>query len=155
MRTILALLLLTLATTAGAADWYRYEAPPRGRTVFDQVLSGDLVTQLRLPRTGRYYVELIRERGPAGDAEPPLAASLEFTVARGKRPLLARSVDVTYAPGERARTLFWLNVPDSLPDRTRLAFNVSLRGADPAQLAATPLRLQITRKLEMAPWFVR
>ena len=155
LKAILGAALLGLAGAVAAADWFRYTPPPLGRTVFDQVLTDELAATLRLPKIGRYYVELIRERGSAGDAEPPLAAHLELRVARGERPLLSRALDVAFAPGERSRTLLWLNVPDTLPDRTKLALALALSGPSAEQLAATPLRLQITRKLELPSYLPR
>lgn len=158
MRIILfALLPVLLWTTAGAAT-FRYAEPPLGRLVFNQVLGDSTSAPLRLPKIGEYYAELILE--PAEGQQDvvlnqPLAVALEVSVARRERALLNRSVNVSFAPGERSKTLFWLNVPDHLPNRTDLEMRVSVHGIDSALPDATRLRLQLTRKLEFSPIIVR
>lgn len=76
----------------------------------------------------------------------PLALDLDVSVARREHPLLNRSVSVSFAPGERFKTLFWLNVPDHLPNRTNLEMHVSVRNLD-AQLGKAKVRVQLTRKM--------
>lgn len=154
MRVLLLFTALMLATVGAAAEWFRYTPPPRGTLILDTVLSGGAQeATLRLPKIGRYYVELLRERGPAGEdaAAGPLAARLDMTVMRGKRVLLEKRFEVSYGPEDRARTLLWLDVPDRLPARSNLAVTLALSGPSEAELAATPLRLQINRKIDLLP----
>lgn len=156
MRAILLLTAMLITTSATGADWFRYTPPARGNLVLDEVLTGGAQSvTLRLPKIGRYYLELLRE----GDADQklvePLNVVLEFGIARGERALLSRRFEVAFAPGERAHTLLWLQAPDTLPARNNLAVNLVLSGASATQLAATPLRLQLNRKPELVPLPVR
>ncbi len=153
------LILLPLALWANAgADTFRYAQPPLGRLVFNELLNGEVSAPLRLPKIGQYYAELILEP-PEGATDvilsEPLAVQLEVNVARHEHPLLTRAVSVSFAPGERSKTLFWLNVPDHLPNRTSLEMHVSLREPTATQLGTARLRLQLTRKIEFSPVFVR
>lgn len=150
MRAVLLLTALLFATHAASADWFRYTPPARGTLIVDEALTGGAQTvTLRLPKSGRYYAELLREgdRGP-GLAEP-MSVVLVFSVARGKRVLLTRRFEVAFETTTRARTLLWLAAPDTLPVRRDLAVSLTLSAATPAELAATPLRLQISRKPEL------
>lgn len=154
MRVLLLFTALMLATVGAAAEWFRYTPPARGTLILDEVLRGGAQeANLRLPKIGRYYVELLRERGAAGGdaATGPLAARLDMTVMRGKRVLLEKRFEVSYGPEDRARTLLWLDVPDRLPARSNLAVTLALTGPSEAELAATPLRLQINRKADLLP----
>ena len=56
---------------------------------------------------------------------------------------------------ERTKTLCWLNVPTHLPNRTNLEMHVSLREPTATQFPHAMLRLQLTRKVEFSPIFVR
>ena len=85
----------------------------------------------------------------------PLAVQLDLNFARHERVLHSRTVNVSFAPGERSKTLFWIEVPDTLPNRTNLELHVSLRETSQAQLVNAQLRLQLTRKLEMTPILLR
>ena len=159
MRRSRFLLLLTLALTATTgAQTFRYAQPPLGRLVFNEILNGEINAPLRLPKIGEYYAELILEP-PEGAKDvvlsAPLALELDVRVARGEHPLLNRSVAVSFAPGERVKTLFWLNVPDHLPNRTNLDMHVSLREPAGTQLSKAKVRLQLTRKIEFSPIFLR
>ena len=154
---LLPLLPLVLWVNAGA-ETFRYTQPPLGRLVFNELLSGETTAPLRLPKIGEYYAELILE--PADGAtdvvlSEPLAVDLEVNVARREHALLKRTVKVSFAPGERAKTLFWLNVPNHLPNRTDLEMHVSLREPTATQFVHAKLRLQLTRKIEFSPVFVR
>ena len=156
---LLSLLLLALLLTASAnADIYRYLPPPLGRVVFNELLSGDARLPLRLPKIGEYYAELILEPldGAAEVAlSGPLAVELDVQVTRREHRLLTRTVAVNFVPGDRVKTLFWLNVPDHLPNRTSLELHVQLRETSQDQLRNAHLRLQLTRKIEFSPFFVR
>lgn len=153
------LLLLTLLLSANAsAEALRYIPPTPGRTVFNEVLRSELSAPLRLSKVGQYYAELIIEAPPGATAvalSAPLAVQLVLNFTRHDRVLHSRSVDVSFAPGERSKTLFWLDVPDTLPNRTNLELHVSLRETSQAQLVNAQLRLQLTRKLELAPILLR
>ena len=153
------LLLLTLLQSANAgAEALRYIPPTPGRTVFNQVLHAELSAPLRLSTIGHYYAELILEPPPGATTvalSAPLAVQLDLRFARHERVLHSRTVNVDFAPGERSKTLFWLDVPDTLPNRTNLDLHVSLRETSQAQLVNAQLRLQLTRKLEMAPILLR
>ena len=155
--SIVLLLALTLWANAGA-ETFRYTQPPLGRLVFNELLTGETTAPLRLPKIGEYYAELILE-APDGTTDvvlrEPLAVDLEVNVARREHALLKRTVKVSFAPGERTKTLFWLNVPNHLPNRTNLEMHVSLREPSTTQFADAKLRLQLTRKIEFSPVFVR
>lgn len=158
MRLLLLVLLpLAVWTTAGA-ETFRYAQPPLGRLVFNQIVDGEVSAPLRMPKIGQYYAELILEPGE-GETDvvlsAPLALDLDVSVARREHPLLNRSVSVSFAPGERFKTLFWLNVPDHLPNRTNLEMHVSVRNLDHAQLGKAKVRVQLTRKIEFSPILVR
>lgn len=158
MRKLLMVLASLGLWSAAGADTFRYAEPPLGRLVFNQILSDSTSAPLRLPKIGEYYAELILE--PAEGQQDvvlnqPLALALDVSVARREQPLLKRSVNVSFAPGERSKTLFWLNVPDHLPNRTDLEMHVSVRGADNTLAGAPKLRLQLTRKLEFTPRIIR
>jgi len=158
MRLFLLVLLPLALCVNAAAETFRYAQPPLGRLVFNEILNGEVTAPLRLPKIGQYYAELILE--PAeGEKDvvlsAPLALDLDVSVARHEHPLLNRSVSVSFAPGERSKTLFWLNVPDHLPNRTNLEMHVSLHPLDSAVLGNARLRLQLTRKIEFSPIFVR
>lgn len=158
MRLLSSLLLTLVLTTAAKADLYRYMPPALGRVVFNELLSGDGRGPLRLPKIGEYYAELILEPLDGALDVPlsaPLALQLEVQVARRERVLLTRTVAVSFVPGERAKTLFWLNVPDHLPNRTNLEMRVQLRETSKDQLHNAHLRLQLTRKIEFSPFLVR
>ena len=155
----LLLLLLPIGLWANAhADTFRYAQPSLGRLVFNQILDREVTAPLRLPKIGEYYAELILEPGE-GEKDvvlnAPLALDLEVNVARRERALWNRNVAVSFAPGERSKTLFWLNVPDHLPNRTTLEMHVSVRNADSLALGNTRLRIQLTRRMEFSPFFVR
>ncbi|MCC6707310.1 MAG: hypothetical protein IT492_07085 [Gammaproteobacteria bacterium] len=158
MRPILLVLLPLLLWANAEAVTFRYAEPPLGRLVFNQILDGAVTAPLRLPKIGEYYAELIIE---AADGQQevvlnePLALSLDVSVARREHALLSRSVTVNFAPGERVKTLFWLNVPDHLPNRTDLEMRVSLRDAASALPSSARLRVQLTRKIEFSPIIVR
>ena len=152
---LLVLMVLGLASSARAADAprYRYAEPALGRVVFNGLIIADstLPLPLRLPRLGRYYAELILEP-PTGADEVTLSAPLGVTVdvafKRGERVLDQRAVAVSFAPGERSKTLFWLEVPETLPQRTNLAMQVNLHETSDDQLRHANVRLQLTRKLD-------
>lgn len=158
MRLILLVLLLpTLWASANAAT-FRYAEPPLGRLVFNQLLDGEVTAPLRMPKIGEYYAELIIEPAEGEkdvELSAPLALALEVSVARRAHQLLSRSVTVNFAPGERSKTLFWLNVPDHLPNRTDLEMRVSVRDGDSSALGKARLRVQLTRKIEFSPIIVR
>ena len=160
MRTSLILLLAFNALSSAAAAAVHYSPPPLGRIVYNEILTAAAATPLplRLPRIGRYYAELILEP-PAGTSEialsAPLALALEFTFKRQDRLLHQQTVAVNFAPGERSKTLFWLEAPDMLPERTNLDMRIGLRETSQDQLRHVTLRLQLTRKLEMTPILVR
>ena len=157
MRPFLLLLPLVLWANADAVT-FRYSQPPLGRLVFNEILRGETTAPLRLPKVGEYYAELILEP-PDGAHDvvlsEPLSVELEVNVARREHALLKRTVQVSFAPGERAKTLFWLNVPNHLPNRTQLEMHVSLREPAATQFAHAKLRLQLTRKIEFSPVIVR
>ncbi|MGE3849004.1 MAG: hypothetical protein AB7I01_19150 [Gammaproteobacteria bacterium] len=156
MPAILLLTMLFVTTSVAGADWYRYTPPARGNLIVDEVLtSGAQTATLRLPKIGRYYLELLREGDESRALTEPLRVVLELEIARGKRVLLSRRFEVAFAPAERAHTLLWLEAPDTLPARRNLALRLVLHGASAAQLAATPLRLQLNRKPELVPLPVR
>ena len=158
MRLFL-LVLLPLALWANAeAETFRYAQPPLGRLVFNEIVTDQVTAPLRLPKIGEYYAELILEPGEGEkdvELSGPLALDLDVSIARREHQLINRSVSVSFAPGERAKTLFWLNVPDHLPNRTNLEMHVSLRNPDGAPLGHTRLRVQLTRRIEFSPFFVR
>ncbi len=153
------MLLLPLALWANAgAETFRYAEPPLGRLVFNELLNSEITAPLRLPKIGQYYAELILEP-PEGATDvvlsAPLALELDVSVARREHPLLKRTVKVSFAPGERTKTLFWLNVPDHLPNRSNLEMHVSLREPSGVQLGNAKVRLQLTRKIEFSPILLR
>lgn len=156
MRLLPLLLILGLTTNANA-DLFRYTPPARGRIVLNELLTGDARAPLRLPKIGQYYAELILEplEGTSDVVlSGPLALALDVQVARHERILLNRNLNVSFVPGERAKTLFWLNVPDHLPNRTNLEMRVQLRETSNDQLHNARVRLQLTRKIEFSPFFV-
>lgn len=158
MRLLLTLLLSLALWSNVGADAFRYAQPPLGRLVFNELVNGEVTAPLRLPKIGEYYAELILE--PVDGASEvalsaPLALQLDVSVARREHQLMNRSVEVSFAPGERSKTLFWVNVPDHLPNRTDLQMHVSLREPEGAQLANARVRIQLTRKLEFSAIFIR
>lgn len=150
MRAILLLTALLFTTSAWGAHGFRYTPPARGTLILDEVLTGGAQTMtLRLPKVGRYYLELLRKGGDGQAPGEALRVVLEFRVARGGRVLLSRHFEVAFDATTRARTLLWLAAPDTLPVRRDLALSLTLGGATPAELAAAPLRLQISRRPEV------
>lgn len=150
MRAILLLTALLLITRACGADGFRYTPPARGTLVLDETLTAGAQTMtLRLPKIGRYYVELLRQGGDGQGTPGPASVILELSVARGGRVLLSRRFEVAFAPTDRARTLLWVAAPDTLPVRRDLALRLTLGGATPTELAAAPLRLQLSRRPEV------
>ena len=154
-RLCLLLLGIVAATRVAVAEApiYHYTPPPLGRTVVNERVMIDTASALplRLPRLGRYYAELILE--PADGASDvvmtaPLALDVAIAFKRGERVLERRALAVSFAPDERSKTLFWLEVPNQLPQRTALALEVNLHETSVAQLGSTRLRLQLTRKLD-------
>jgi hypothetical protein len=109
--------------------------------------------ELYVSRLGTYYAELYLERD--GMSVPPAAAvstGVKFTFLRGEEVLLERDVVATFDPGQPARTLLLLDIPRDLPQRKALAMVVTLHDVDPAlREAATSLRLQLTRKVQLSP----
>ena len=156
---LLPLLLLTLGLATDAkADLFRYTSPALGPIVLNELLTGDAHVPFRLPKIGEYYAELILEpRDGASDValSGPLALELDFQFAQREHVLLQRSVTVSFVPGERSKTLFWVNVPDHLPNRTSLEMRVQLRETSNDQLRNARVRLQLTRKIEFSPFLVR
>lgn len=158
MRPILLVLLPVLLWANAEAVTFRYAEPPLGRLVFNQIVDGGVTAPLRMPEIGEYYAELILE---AADGQQelvlsePLVLALDVSVARGEHALLKRSLNVSFAPGERAKTLFWVNVPNHLPNRTDLEMHVSLGDSASALPGAAKLRVQLTRKIEFSPFLVR
>ena len=156
---LLPLLLLTLGLATHAnADLFRYTPPALGRIVLNELLTGDARAPLRLPKIGEYYAELILE--PLDGASDvalsgPLALEVDFQVARREHVLLNRTITVSFVPGDRSKTLFWLNVPDHLPNRTSLEMHVQLRETSNDQLRNARVRLQLTRKIEFSPFLIR
>ena len=158
MRLLPLLLLILGLATHAKADVFRYTSPALGLIVLNELLTGDARAPFRLPKIGQYYAELILE--PLNGASDvtlsgPLALELDFQVARREHVLLRRIVTVNFAPGERSKTLFWLNAPDHLPNRTPLEMHVQLRETSNDQLRNARLRLQLTRKIEFSPFLVR
>ena len=152
----LLLLVLGLTTNANAAV-FRYMPPSLGPIVLNQLLTDDHHAPFRLTKIGQYYAELILEplEGTHDVAlSEPLALELDLQVARRERVLLNRNVTVRFVPGERAKTLFWLSVPDHLPNRTTLDMHMQLRETSNDQLRNARVRLQLTRKIELAPFVV-
>jgi hypothetical protein len=58
------------------------------------------------------------------------------------------------APEDQSKTALWLEAPTQLPDRTDLTMHVSLRDANGAAVPGA-WRMQVTRKLEFSPLFLR
>ncbi len=148
---------LLLAITAYGV---RYEPPPLGRLAFDAVLDPATRAELplRLPRTGRYYAELILEAPVDGSAFlPDIARAFTFDVRffRRDRELHRESTEVTFTAGERSKTLFWLDAPGMVPDRAALRMQVLMTPATRDALRGTALRLQVTRKAEFLPFAPR
>ena len=157
MRLLSTLLLLLGLTTHANAELFRYTPPALGRIVLNALLTGDGHAPFRLTKIGQYYAELILEPLEGGSdvvLSEPLALELDMQVARRERVLLNRNVSVSFVPGERAKTLFWLTVPDHLPNRTSLEMHVKLRETSNDQLRNARVRLQLTRRIELAPFVV-
>ena len=132
-----------------AAHGVRYEPPPRGRLILDTVLdpaASSYSLPLRLPRSGRYYAEILLEAGAARAA--PVALDLAFTFRRGERVLVVREVHVSVHAQAPTQTLFWLEVPRDLPEHKRLALDITRAGVAPIEGV---LRFQFTRKAELLP----
>jgi hypothetical protein len=153
-----ALLLLLLWLQPVAADPIRYTPPPLGRIVFNEIIGPHTRAPLRLPKRGRYYAELILEPASPTTAialSAPLALELDFIFRRHDRLLHQQALAVSFAPDERAKTLFWIEAPNTLPDRATLEVEILLRETSPTQLQPVNLRLQLTRKLELGPFLLR
>jgi len=148
---ILVFLILGYGLTRDAAA-VRYTPPPLGAVILNQVLDGPTAVALRLPRMGRYYLELYLEPR-ASDVDITLAAplpiTLELSISRRDRILVSERKNVVFAPGERAKTVLWLEAPTRVPERTNLELKVQANGTlAPAQ----QLRLMVMRKLEVGPF---
>lgn len=158
MRLLPLLLLILGLASQAKADLFRYTSPALGRTVLNELLTGDVRAPFRLAKIVQYYAELILEP-PDGASDVtlsgPLALELDVQVTQREHVLLQRIVTVSFAPGERSKTLFWLNAPDHLPNRTPLEMHVQLRETSNDQLRNARLRLQLTRKIEFSPFLVR
>lgn len=144
MRDLLMGLLTTLllaTTTLAEAKYY----PPLDRLVLNEVVSTAPASSypFYLPKRGRYYAEIIRE-GQTDTA--PQTFNLIVRVMRDTNVLFEKHVQQTLASDQSSATLFWLNSPYDVPDRHELTLTV----ATDTPLAA-PLRLQITRKVELLP----
>ena len=149
MRTSLNILLAaTLFTASGTTEARVY--PPVDRLVLNQIVSAAASTNtpFYLPKRGRYYAEIIREGNT--DGLPPQVVDLTVRVMRDAKLLFEKHVQQTLAADTAGATLFWLNSPSDVPDRHELTVTVATN----IPLTA-PLRLQITRKYEGLPIFVR
>lgn len=155
MRRRLAVLCAGLLL-ACAAHAFRYDQPPLGRLILDTVLAPEAAQELalRLPRTGRYYAELILEPPADGSLftpDTPRELTLDVRFLRRDREVHRASAVAAFAPGERARTLFWLDAPGTLPDRAALRMLVTVTPTGSSALDGADLRLQVTRKPDFLP----
>lgn len=139
-----------LVSTAQGA---RYEQPPLGRLILNEVLDPATVSApflLYLSKRGRYYAELLlepRDGAPNAALVAPWQVALDLVFMRGKQTIFQKSAVATFNPGDRGKTLFWLMAPSDVPERRELQLSVSMRSrADPM-----PVRLQVWRKLELLP----
>ena len=149
MRTSQNLLLAAmLCAPSGATEARVY--PPIERLVLNQIVgaAASTNTPFYLPKRGRYYAEIIREGNT--DGLPPQVVDLTVRVMRDAKLLFEKHVQQTLAADTAGATLFWLNSPSDVPDRHELTVTVATN----IPLTA-PLRLQITRKYEGLPIFVR
>lgn len=141
------LLLMTCGTLANSAR------PIVVNELLEPVSGASSTIELYLSRLGTYYAELYLERD--GMSVPPAAAistGVKFTFLRGEEVLLERDVAATFDVGQPVTTLLLLNIPRDLPQRKALAMVVTLHDVDPAlREAATSLRLQLTRKVQLSP----
>ena len=142
------LLTALLLAAAGATNATYY--PPIDRLVLNEVVNAapSASYPFYLPKRGRYYAEIIREGNV--DAATPQALDLTVRVMRDAKVLFEKRVQQTLAADDPGTTLFWLNSPYDVPDRRELTVTVASNTP-----LASPLRLQITRKYELLPLFVR
>ncbi len=147
---------LLVPMVAGA---FHYE-PPLGRLVLNKPIDPNVAStvSLRVPRTGHYYAELYLETAPgAAESEvtSPFTVALDFTFRSRTRVLHREIVNVTFVPGDRAKTLFWLEVPNNVPDDRDLEVDVAPQSASQRLAWPGSYRLEITRKVEFLPIFAR
>ena len=140
------LLLSLLVLQPDAQAEVRYAPPTPGRLMLNQPLATDrpLEFTLYLDKPGRFYAEVMFDAAPCAVSGPTLA----FSLTRGKKQQWARELTLSLGVESPHQTLFWLRAPGDAPYRTALTLRITPAVAAPA---ACPLRLQITRKLELLP----
>ena len=138
-----------LFAAGGTAAPYTYY-PPVDRLVLNELvpLAGPASFPFYLPKRGQYYAEILREAGP----DPTAAQALDVTVRvmRDTTVVFEKRVQHVLPADANGATLFWLNAPYDVPDRRGLTVTVATNAP-----LSTPLRLQITRKVELLPLSLR
>ena len=113
-----------------------------------------------LSDAGRYFAEvyLTDANGEVNDShQRPISLQVKVDFLRKGKLLRSETHTVEFAPGEVNKTLFTARAPNDLPQRRNIdvAVAVANMGDTPEDRLASNLRLQITRKFEFAPIFVR
>ena len=155
--SVVLMLLLAFAQVASAV----YTEPTR-RTVLNEVieLSDEQASfPIYLSDAGDYFTEvyLTDQNGEVDRShQKPITLELRIDFLRKGKLLRSEKQRVEFAPGEVNKTLFTARAPLDLPQRRNIEVVVAAQniGATP-EPAANNLRLQITRKFEVGPIFLR
>ncbi len=126
--------------------------------VLDATTDVDHSVPLYLSRLGSYYAELYLEPGVVIDIERTVPLDLAFTVSflRREELVLSKEVAISLEPGQDVATLFYLHSPYDLPQRKGLDVVVNFHDVDPHfKEYYEAVRLQLTRKAQLAPRFIR
>ena len=138
-----------------------YTEPTR-RTVLNEIIEvsrEQTSFPIYLSDAGDYFTEiyLTDENGEIDNThQTPVALELKIEFLRKGKLIRSEKQSVKFAPGEVSKTLFTTRAPLDLPQRRNLevvveALNLSAAaGSEPNKL-----RLQITRKFEVGPIFLR
>ncbi|MEM7465671.1 MAG: hypothetical protein AAF387_02170 [Pseudomonadota bacterium] len=157
------IILLILVMLISSQSHAVYTEPTR-RLVLNEIIETgtDSVTYpLYLSDAGHYFTEMyLTDEAGDIDHERKVPVSLEVKVEFTRKGKLLRSETkrVEFAPGEINKTLFTTFTPRDLPQRKNMDVTVAIAAVNSsgeAQDAVTNVRLQITRKFEFGPIFVR
>ena len=148
-------LILAVAVHTGALASTRL-------TVLNEVMDATTDVEHTLPlylsRLGSYYAELYFEPGVAIEAERTVPLDLAFTISflRREEVVLSKELAISLEPGQNVATLFYVDSPYDLPQRKGLEVVVNFHNVDPHfNDYYEAVRLQLTRKVHLAPRFIR